>query len=214
MSKAQAYSATTTSADRTTKSLRILVAEDQSLLATDIAAMLEEMGHQPVGPVANGTDAIDLARREKPDLALLDINMPGRDGLSAGKVIYKEMDIPVVLLTAYSQAEQVRQAQAADAFGYLVKPASAQQMRAAIDLAYARYTQIKTDRAAANDLKRRLEERQVVERAKWLIVQKTGMAEPDALSLLQRNARSRQRTIGEVAGDILRTGVIPDGRTR
>ena len=186
-----------------TQALRVLVAEDQSLLAADIRAMLEDMGHEPVGPVGDGQAAVEAARAERPDLVLMDINMPRRDGISAGKIIFTELNIPVVLLTAYSQAEHVKGARETDAFGYVVKPASPDQLRVAIDVAYARFLQVSQDRTTSIELRRRIDERRITERAKWILVERKGLSEPEAWSLMQRTARAAQRKLLDVANEII-----------
>lgn len=183
--------------------VRILVAEDEHLVATDLAMNLRESGYKVIGPAPDGETAMELARSGNPDLALLDVRMPKRDGLSIAGEMYKELGIPAVILSAYSDEEYVRLAQNAGVFGYLVKPAAAAQLRACIEVAWGSYQRALRAEKDNEDLRRKLEERRVVERAKWILVQRKGMTESDAMHALQRHARSTRRKIVEVAQQLL-----------
>jgi response regulator NasT len=183
--------------------VRILVAEDEHLVASDLSMQLKDAGYQVVGPAPDGEAAVELARAAHPDLALMDIRMPRRDGLSAAEQIFADLGIPTVILSAYSDEEYVKLAQRAGVFGYLVKPATGGQLRACIDVAWGRFIETRSSKKETDDLKRKLEERRIVERAKWVLVQRKGLSEAEAMHTLQRHARSSRRKIVEVAQQLL-----------
>lgn len=184
---------------------RILVAEDEHLVAADLTARLADMGFTVVGPVTDGDAAASLARSALPDLALLDIRMPKRTGLEVAKEIFAELTIPVVLLSAYSDAASVADASAAGVFGYVVKPASNDQLRVAIEVAWTRFLDLRHHKAHADDLTRRLEERKLIEQAKWILVAGKGLSEPDAMKHLQKAARDSRRKLTDVAAEVIAT---------
>ncbi|MCC6323159.1 MAG: response regulator [Phycisphaerales bacterium] len=182
---------------------RILVAEDEHLVATDLVMHLRDAGYKVVGPAPDGEAALEFARSADPDLALLDVRMPKRDGLSIAGEIYEELGIPAIILSAFSDDEYVRMAQQAGVFGYLVKPATGGQLRACIEVAWGAYVRACQSSKVNADLRRKLEERRIVERAKWILVQRKGLSEADAMHALQRHARSTRRKIVEVAQQLL-----------
>ncbi len=191
------------------KSLRILVAEDEALVAADIAGTLREIGHEVVACVGDGQSAADAVRAGGIDLVLMDVNMPGRGGLSAAAEVYREHHVPVVMLTAYSDRVLVEDAQHAGVFGYIIKPADPDQLRVAIDIAFAQARQAVRDQSAAKDLTQKLEDRKVAERAKWIIVQKYGVGETDAWELLQKASRATRSKLVDVAAKVIESGELP-----
>jgi response regulator NasT len=178
----------------------VLVADDEHLVASGVAAILTDLGYQVVGPACDGEEALRLCERARPDLALLDIRMPGLDGLSA---IFDRLGIPVMILSAYSDPEYVGSACRQGVFGYLLKPATHDQLRVAISIAWARFLDFAAQGAEIDNLRQRLENRKVVEQAKWVLVKRKGVEEPEAMRLLQRHARNNRRPIVEVARSIL-----------
>ncbi len=168
------------------KPSRILIADDEHLVATDLAFTLGELGYTVVGPVTDGEAAVQLARRAKPDLALLDIRMPRRDGLSAASELFGDLDIPVIILSAYSDPKSVETAAGVGVFGYLVKPAAEEQLRVCIEVAWNRFLHLVSQRTEANKLRQRLEERKAIEQAKWLLVSSRNLPEPEAMKLLHK----------------------------
>ncbi len=187
--------------------ISVLVADDEHLVATDIAMSLEEEGFRVIGPASNGAQAVALARVHAPDVCLLDIRMPELDGVDAAATIKKELGLTVVMLSAYSDDESVVRASAAGADGFIVKPASAAQLRAAIHTAAARNTAAKACVERVSRLERQLESRKLVERAKWSLVSGRGMTEPEAHLHLQRLAREQRRKVEEVAAELAGAGV-------
>lgn len=182
---------------------RILVADDEHLIATDLVMTLGELGYSVVGPATDGEAAVELARATQPDLALLDIQMPRCDGLMAARRIFEELFVPVVILSAYSDEEYVDSARGAGVFGYLVKPTSANQLRAGIDVAWGRYLRARDDEHEIAELEQKLEDRRIIERAKWILVARKSVSEEEAMRMLQRQARQSRRRIVEVAQQLL-----------
>lgn len=182
---------------------RILVADDEHLVATALVLSLAELGFTVVGPASDGLQAVQLARLALPDIALLDIRMPRRDGIDAAREIFADLAIPVVIVSAYSDPTEVAGAGAAGVFGYLVKPVSTEQLRAAIEVAWDRFNQLLAVQSENSDLRRRLEERKLIEQAKWVLVKQRSMTEPDAMDLLRETSRASRRAMIEVARETL-----------
>jgi two-component system, response regulator PdtaR len=159
--------------------------------------------------VNDGQAAADAVREGGIDLVLMDVNMPVRNGLSAAAEVYREHRVPVVMLTAYSDASLVEDAQQAGAFGYVLKPADPDQLRVAIDLAFSQAQQAQHGAHEAKDLAQKLEERKITERAKWIVVQKYGVGEGDAWELLQKASRATRTKLAEVANKVLESGELP-----
>lgn len=174
--------------------LEILVADDEALIRLGLRAMLEELGHR-VTLAPDGREALRLARQRAFDLAILDIKMPRTDGLAAAQALSRHTPLPVIFLTAYSEADLVEQATDLPVHGYLVKPVQPEQLAAAIAVARKRFAEAQAaGRAAA--------ERRLVERAKGRLMA-GGMSEPEAHRLLQQRARESRRKLAEVAQEIL-----------
>ena len=164
--------------------VKVLVAEDELLLAQSLEADLQELSCEVIGPAPNGRRAIEMAKDTRPDIALLDMRMPEMDGLAAAEVLWKEMHIPIVVLSAYSDREYVERATDLGVFGYLLKPVSLDDLRVTLSVAWARYRAQTglTDNVA--ELKQRLEDRKVVERAKGILMENLSISEPEAMRRL------------------------------
>jgi AmiR/NasT family two-component response regulator len=182
---------------------RILVADDEHLVATDLALTLGSLGVTVVGPVADGEAAMHMARLATPDLALLDIRMPKRDGLSAAREMFAELFIPVVILSAYSDHSHVQAAQEAGVFGYLIKPAREDQLRVCLDVVWRKFRAFAALQSDNQVLRRRLEDRKLIEQAKWILVSRKLLSEPDAMKTLQKRARDARRPLVEVARAVI-----------
>lgn len=182
---------------------RILVADDEFLVAAQVTHSLASLGHVTVGPAVDGENAVSLARQTMPDMALLDVQMPKRDGISAAKELYVELGIPTIIISAYSDAQTVDAARDSGVFGYLIKPTSADQLRAAITIAWKRFTDTAALAAENDNLRRRLEERRVIEKAKWILVSRKGATEPDAMTMLQKKARDSRKPLVDVAQSVI-----------
>ena len=181
----------------------ILVADDEHLVATGLCASLRQIGFTALEPANDGRAAIELCRSYRPDLALLDINMPNVNGIDAAKSIYKELEIPVIIFSAFSDAEFIVSTNRIGVFGYLLKPVSQDQLRAGITIGWGRYLDHMQLGAEVEDLASRLEARKIIEQAKWVLVKRRGIEEPEAMRLLQRQARNNRRPLLEVAQSLL-----------
>ena len=181
----------------------ILVADDEHLVASGLAASLRGLGYTVVGPVADGEEAVETSRVMQPDLALLDIRMPRKDGLAAAEIIFRQLGIPVVIFSAYSDAEYIEAGNRVGVFGYMLKPVTEDQLRVGIAVAWGRFLEHMNQASEIDNLKERLEHRKTIEQAKWIIVKRKGITEPEAMRLLQRQARNNRRTLVDVAKSLL-----------
>jgi two-component system, response regulator PdtaR len=182
--------------------LRILIAEDETLIRLDLAETLTELGLVVVGAVGNGQLAVDAARALLPDVVLMDVSMPIRDGISAAQEIIGIGIAPVVLLSAFSQNDLVTSAAEAGTFGYLVKPFTGVEVRAALVLAHARWHQLVDLNRELTRLRTRNAASGVVDRAKAML-QESGMSEEEAFTVLRKSAMDRRLTIAEAAAKIV-----------
>ena len=181
----------------------VLVVDDELLVAQGIMATLNTLGYEIIGPCKNGEEAIQKCRDDRPDIVLMDIQMPVMDGMQAAQIIFPELDIPVVMLTAYSDDTYLRNCVAAGVFGFLLKPASGEQLRAGITVAWDRFLDHVEQQSQIVDLKQRLDDRRLIEKAKWIIVKRKEISEPDAMKLLQKQSRSSRKTIAAVARAVI-----------
>lgn len=186
-----------------TQARRILVADDEHLVAMGVASFLEQLGYEVCGPASDGTSALELARSDQPDIALLDIRMPGLDGLACAAMLWRELGIPSIILSAYSSTRYVEEAQKAGVFGYLLKPVTGEALRAAIGIAWVRAESQSAQAKRIGQLEQSLAVRKTVEMAKWKIIQATGLSEPEAHGLLQRTARSDRRRLVDLAQEVM-----------
>jgi response regulator NasT len=182
---------------------RILVADDEHLVAVGLIAALKDLGYKVLGPASDGEQAIKQCRSDRPDLAILDIRMPGIDGLAAAETIYNELQIPVVMLSAYSDPEYVSSGNRIGVFGYLTKPVSRDQLRVGLEVAWSRYLRQSELSEEVDSLKERLKQRKVIEQAKWIIVKRKSVEEPEAMRLLQKQARNGRRPLVDVAQAVI-----------
>jgi two-component system, response regulator PdtaR len=185
--------------------VRILVAEDETIIRLDLKETLERAGFEVCGEARDGEEAVELAREEKPDLAVLDVKMPRLDGIEAARRILAERPIPIVMLTAYGHDELVARAVEAGVFGYLVKPFRESDLLPAIQTAKARYAELEALREEAESLAEALATRKVVERAKGLLMEQEGLSEQDAFTRLQRVSQTSGRPMKVVAEALIAT---------
>ncbi len=182
---------------------RVLIAEDEALIRLDLAEMLREEGYEIVGEAGDGQEAVELAEQLKPDLVIMDVKMPRRDGIDAASEIASKRIAPIVVLTAFSQRDLVERARDAGAMAYLVKPFQKSDLVPAIEIALSRYSEISALEAEVAGLSDRLETRKSVERAKGELMTKYQMSEPEAFKWIQRTAMDHRMTMREVADRIL-----------
>ncbi|MBN9111176.1 MAG: response regulator [Pseudonocardia sp.] len=181
----------------------MLVAEDEALIRLDLTEMLSEEGYQIAGEAGDGEAAIDMARDLKPDLVIMDIKMPKKDGIEAAGTIVEERIAPVVMLTAFSQRDLIERARDAGAMAYLVKPFARHELVPAIELAVSRFAEKRALEDEVATLSERLETRKVVDRAKGLLMTKQNMTEPEAFRWIQRTAMDRRTTMKAVADAVV-----------
>jgi len=192
-----------------TKPVRVVVAEDEAIIRLDLTEILEEEGYDVVGQTGRGDEAIDLVRDLKPDLAILDIKMPGMDGLTAARTIAGERISAVLILTAFSQHDLVEQAREAGALAYLVKPFQKSDLIPAIEMALGRFEQLVSLEHENADLAERLEARKLIDRAKGRLMDEHGLSEGASWRFLQKTAMDTRRKIHEVAQDVVTGTVTP-----
>ncbi|MCX2753640.1 MULTISPECIES: ANTAR domain-containing response regulator [Gordonia] len=195
----------TTAAGETTTTHRVLVAEDDSLIRMDLIEMLREEGYDVVGEAPNGQVAVELTESLAPDLVIMDIKMPVRDGIDAATEIAEKRLAPVVMLTAFSQRDFIDKARDAGAMAYLVKPFTKADLVPAIEVAVSRYQELKQLEREVATMNERLETRKLVERAKGLLMEKQALSEPEAFKWIQRAAMDRRTTMKAVAQVVVET---------
>jgi AmiR/NasT family two-component response regulator len=190
---------------------RIMIVDDEPVFRMDIREMLTEEGYEVVAEAANGEAAIEQAVRTRPDLILMDIKMAKMDGLKAGRIIYQITKIPIVVLTAYSQAQFVDEAKEAGVIGYLVKPVTEADLVPGIEMALAQAARLRALDEAIERLNQSLQARKKIERAKGLIMQRLGLSEADAYQWMRRYAMDHRTTLERVAERILEGTFRKDG---
>jgi two-component system, response regulator PdtaR len=187
---------------------RVVIAEDESLIRLDLKEMLEEEGYQVVGEAADGEQAVVLAVQHRPDLVLVDVKMPVMDGITAAQQIVSRRLAPVIVLTAFSHRDLAQRAADAGVLAYLVKPFGRAELAPAIEVALSRFAQLTALEADVADLAERLEVRKLVDRAKGLLQERLGLAEPAAFRWLQKAAMDQRRSMREVAEGVV-SGLAP-----
>lgn len=187
--------------------IRVVLAEDEAIIRLDLKETLEEEGYEVVGETGRGDEAVALVRDLNPDLAILDIKMPGLDGLSVAREISAERLCAVLILTAFSQRDLIEQARDAGALAYLVKPFQRSELVPAIELAIGRFRDFKAVSEQAESLEDQLETRKILDRAKGVLMDTHGLAESEAFSFIQKTAmgeRLTMRLVGEriISGEL------------
>jgi two-component system, response regulator PdtaR len=193
-----------------TETIRVIIAEDEALIRLDLKEMLEEEGYSVVAEVGDGQQAVDRATELRPDLVILDIQMPVLDGLSAAEQIAAARIAPVIVLTAFSQRELVERARDAGAMAYLVKPFSKNDLVPAIEVARARFSEMTALDSEVRTLEERLETRKVVEKAKGLLMAEQGISEAEAFRWIQRTAMNQRTSMKALAQSIVDAGAVAD----
>lgn len=182
---------------------KVLIAEDEAIIRLDLKEMLEEEGLDVIGEVSDGEAAIRLARERGPDLIIMDIKMPGMDGLAAAERIVDEGLGAVLILTAFSQRDLVARAAEAGAMGYLVKPFQKSDLIPAIDVALARHAELSAVKKEASTLAEQLEARKVIDRAKGKLMDEQGLSEADAFKQIQKRAMNERRSMRSIAEGLI-----------
>lgn len=183
--------------------LRVLVAEDEALIRLDLVELLTEEGYTVIAEAGDGEEALALARKLEPDLVVMDVKMPKMDGITAAASIAEERIAPVVMLTAFSQRELVERAREAGAMAYVVKPFGPADVVPAIEIAMARFAEIRAVEDEVADLEERLASRKAVDQAKGLLQEGLGLTEPEAFRWIQKTAMDLRKSMREVAEGVI-----------
>jgi len=186
------------------KALRLVIADNESIIRLDLREMLEDAGYEVVGEAVNGRKAVELTRMHRPDLVIMDIKMPDMDGITAARKIADDKLAPVLLLTAFSQPEIVEKAKDSGVLGYLVKPVRESNLFPAMEIALSRWEEMQGLEKELDKLKDSLEMRKTVDRAKGILMAAHKLSEQEAYRRIQRYAMTKRLPIKEVAEAIVR----------
>jgi len=189
--------------------VRVVIAEDEAIIRLDLREVLEEQGYQVVGETGRGDEAVTLVREHHPDLAILDIRMPGLDGLSAAREITADGQSAVLILTAFSQRNLIEEARDAGALAYLIKPFTQTELIPAIEVALGRFKEMRAIREANATLEEQLATRRAVDRAKGILMDEYGMKEAAAFEFVQKTAMRQRRKMRDVAEDVVSGALRP-----
>ena len=194
-----------------TRRARIIIADDESLIRMDLREMLGHLGYEVVAEASDGRSAVELAKKLLPDLVIMDIKMPDMDGIAAASDLARDHIAPVVLLTAYSESSLIGRAKDAGVCGYLVKPFRETELMPVIELALARFNELRDLEREVTDLKEALETRKLVERAKGVLMEVHGLREADAFNRMRKTSMDNRKSMREVAEAILLTHEVQTG---
>nr|WP_241185578.1 response regulator [Micrococcus luteus] len=183
--------------------LRAVVAEDETLIRLDLVEVLTGAGYRVVAEAGDGRAAVEAVREHRPDIVVMDVKMPVMDGIAAAGDIAGERLAPVVMLTAFSQRELVERARTAGAMAYVVKPFTEADLVPAIELAVARFDELRSLEAEVRDLGDRLETRKIVDRAKALLQERMRLTEAESFRWIQKTSMDRRLTMREVAQAVI-----------
>ena len=182
---------------------RVVVAEDEALIRLDLVELLEEHGYEIVGQASDGEEAVRLANELEPDLIVMDVKMPKMDGITAADKIAEDRICAVVMLTAFSQRDLIKRAKEAGAMAYVVKPFDASDVIPAIEIAMARFAEIRGVEDEVMDLEERLESRKIVDQAKGILQASLDLTEPEAFRWIQKTAMDLRKSMREVAQGVI-----------
>ncbi len=188
---------------------RVVIAEDEAIIRLDLREILEEEGYEIVGETGRGDEAVELVRQHSPDVVILDIRMPGIDGLEAAKAIAGERLAAVLMLTAFSQRDLIEQARDAGALAYLVKPFDRNDLVPQIEVALGRHREIVALSQEVKGLEQQIETRRTVDRAKGILMDDAGLKEHQAFTWIQRTAMRDRRTMREISRQVIDQGLRP-----
>ncbi len=191
------------------RATRVVIAEDEAIIRLDLKEILEEEGYDVVGETGRGDEAVELVRTLEPDLAILDIKMPGMDGLAAARMISDERQAAVLILTAFSQRDLIEKARDAGALAYLVKPFQKSELIPAVEVALGRFAEMKALAEANLSLTEQLETRKLVDRAKGRLMDNHGLSESDAFRFVQKTAMDSRRSLKAVAQQVVDGELTP-----
>jgi len=193
---------------------KVLIAEDEALIRLDLVELLTEEGFEVVGQAADGEEAVKLARELEPDLIIMDVKMPGMDGITAAEIIGEERIAPILMLTAFSQSELVERARDAGVMGYLVKPFGANEVVPAIEVAIGRFAELRAIEEELANLEDRFESRKIIDQAKGMLQEGLGLTEPEAFRWIQKTAMDLRKSMREVAEGVATTEAVVNIATK
>ena len=193
------------------QSLKILIADDETLITMSLSTMLENMGHRMIARARTGLEAVEKAKELSPDLILMDIKMEDMDGLEASRQILAQQPVPIIILTAYSQMDLIEKADEVGVSGYLVKPVSENDLLPAITLARSRFKQFRTLEHELGDLKEALKARKLIEQAKGILMEKEGIQEAEAFRRIQQQSRNQNIPMAKLAEAIITASKLLSG---
>jgi len=196
------------------KPIRVLIAEDEPIVRMDIKEILEGQDYEVVGEASDGQVAVELARKLKPDVIIMDIRMPNLDGIEAAKILTQEEIAPIIFLTAYSDKELVEKAKEVGVISYIVKPFKESDLFPAIEMAIARFKEFQLLRKEVEDLKDALETRKLVDRAKGLLMDREGLKEHEAFRLIQKASMDKRKPMKEIAQAIILAYELKDKKEK
>jgi response regulator NasT len=185
--------------------MRVLIAEDETIIRLDLRTMLEANGHEVAAEALDGAQALALAREVEPELAILDVRMPELDGIEVARTLLAERPIPILMLTAYGQEELVARAAEAGVFGYLVKPFREHDLLPAIRTAQARFAELREAREEVDSLAEALAARKAIERAKGILMAKERLTEDAAFARLRKASQVSGRPMKVIADAVIQT---------
>lgn len=195
------------------KGLKILVAEDETIVALSVISQLKEIGYTVVGDASDGAEAVELCEKYHPDLVLMDINMPRLNGIQAARIIKERYQIPVVIVSGYSDEQLIKDATDAGVFNYLIKPVTKQNLAPAIEVALKNHSEYYKISEESNRLKVALEERKLIERAKGIIMSQKNLSEQEAMRRLQLLSNNKNIKLAEVAKEIIAADELLSGKS-
>lgn len=193
------------------ESLRILIADDETLITMSLSTMLQNIGHRMIARARTGQEAVEKAKELSPDLILMDIKMEDMDGLEASRQILAQQPVPIIILTAYSQMDLIEKADEIGVSGYLVKPVSENDLLPAITLARSRFKQFRTLEHELGDLKEALRARKLIEQAKGILMEKEGIPEAEAFRRIQQQSRNQNISMAKLAEAIITASKLLSG---
>ena len=193
-----------------TEEVRVALAEDDAIIRLDLRETLEEAGYTVVGDTGRGDEMLELVAATNPEVVILDIKMPGMDGIEVARCIAESHGAAVVILTAFSQREFIDQAIEAGALAYLVKPFQRSELVPAVEIARARHREMRAITDQAQTLANRLEDRKTIDRARGVLMDEVGLSETDAFRFIQQAAMNERANMADVARQVLEDGRRPE----
>ncbi|GAA0179748.1 response regulator [Clostridium sediminicola] len=190
------------------KPLRILIAEDEYLCLMGLSANLKQLGHEVIGEAIDGNELVEIARKNKPDLIITDINMPLLDGIEAIKKLNEQLIIPSIIVSGYHDRELIEKASKQGVFNYLIKPIDIQDLKVAIEITMSKYEEFEKIKSELNDTQNALKRRKYIEKAKGILMDRFSLREDDAMKRLQKMSRDKNKKMIDIAKEIIKASEI------